>query len=93
MALSKKAVWAEMARRLKQFHAHEAWQDIRLWGLFRWGTVSPLIKRGELLTTYTKENQTVWVWPSSHAYHEHIAPLLSKSLDELTRLAGAGRRS
>jgi len=87
--LSKSVIWAEMARRKVQFHAHEEWSSIRLWGLFNWGDVSPLIKSGELITGMTKENRTIWVRPSKEAYEKHIEPLIKRhSLEELTRLAG-----
>lgn len=81
-------VWAEMARRKIQFHADEKWQNIRLWGLFSWGSVSHLILSGALLTTYKKENKTIWVTPTKETYEKYIQPLLSVELTELTRLAG-----
>jgi hypothetical protein len=82
-------IWAEMARRKVQFHPHEEWQDIRLWGLFLWGSVSPLLKTGELLTDMAKDNRTIWVRPSQAAWERHIEPLIkAHSLEELTRLAG-----
>ena len=87
--LSKSVIWAEMARRKVQFHGNEEWQDIRLWGLFNWGDVSPLLKSGELVTDMNKENRTIWVRPSQTAWEEHIEPLIkAHSLEELTRLAG-----
>ncbi len=89
MARGKVAgIWAEMARRKVRFHSSENWREIRLWGLFLWSDVSRQLRRGELLTTMKKENETIWVWPSEEAYHKRIEPLLTKSLDELERLAG-----
>ena len=81
-------VWAEMARRKKRFHPDEEWQDIRLWGLFRWGQIRWFFDEGLLTTHMKKEHKIVWVRPTEKAYHEHIEPLLDKSLDELTTLAG-----
>lgn len=86
--LSKKVVWAEMARRKLQFHPNKEWSEIRLWGLFNWGEVSHMIKEGDLLTDMAKENKTIWVRPSEKAYKENIEPLLNKNIEELTRLAG-----
>lgn len=77
-----------MARRKKQFHNDKKWQDIKLWGLFSWGMVSPLIKTGELITDMKKENRTVWVWPSPEAYKKHIEPLLAHKLERLEAMAG-----
>jgi len=89
MAMKKSEVWAEMARRKVQFHPNEEWQTIRLWGLFNWGDVSKFLKTGELLTTYSKENKTIWVTPSKEAYEQHILPLIEEyDLDQLTQLAG-----
>jgi hypothetical protein len=82
-------IWAEMARRKKQFHPNTPWRDIKLWGLFGWGYVSTLLKRGELLAPgYTKENKTVWCYPTEAAYKKHIEPLLSFDIEILTKLAG-----
>jgi len=81
-------VWADMARRKKQFHPNEDWCSVKLWGLFTWGLVSRLIKSGELISDYTRRNRTVWVYPSPEAYHKHIEPLLTKSIEELTFLSG-----
>jgi len=82
-------IWAEMARRKLQFHNNTNWNEICLWGLFRWGFVSHLIKSGELITGMKKENKTIWVRPSTEAYHKNIEPLLALyTLDELTVMAG-----
>ena len=88
MTAKDKIIWAEMARRKKQFHANEQWKEIKLWGLFNWGFVSHLIKKGELLTDMTKENKFIWVRPSEEAYKKHIAPLLFHDLELLTEMAG-----
>lgn len=89
MALSKTVIWAEMARRKVQFHKNEKWDTIRLWGLFDWGDVSTLLKTGQLLTTYKKENQTIWVWPSKESWEKHIKPLIERySLPQLKCRAG-----
>ena len=89
MSLSKKTVWAEMARRKVQFHANEDPDAISLWGLFDWGAVSHMLKSGELTTHMKKENRTVWVKPGAGMYEKHIRPLIEQhSLDELTKLSG-----
>jgi hypothetical protein len=84
-------VWAEMARRKKQFHPNEEWNEIHLWGLFAWGSVSHLLKSGALITDMCKCNKTIWVRPSEEAYRQFIEPLLSEPLDIL--MVKAGRRS
>ena len=88
--MRKNTVWAEMARRKVQFHNGENWDTIKLWGLFSWGAVCSLLKSGALLAPgYTKENKTVWCYPSPECWKNNIEPLIEKySLDELTRLAG-----
>lgn len=88
MTMRTNEIWAEMARRKKQFHASEDWRTLRLWGLFNWNDVKRQLDRGELLTDMRKENRTVWVWPSEQAYRARIEPLLAKPLDELLSLAG-----
>ena len=86
---SKKTVWAEMARRKVQFFPDAEWDKITLWGLFEWGSVSRLIKNGELLTNMVKENKIVWVKPTEKTWLEEIKPLIEKhTLDELTDMAG-----
>jgi hypothetical protein len=88
-ARGSEGVWAEMARRKLLFHPDEEWKDIRLWGLFAWEDVEPLLRRGLLLTDMRKDNRTIWCWPSAEAYKQYIEPLLtSKTIDELTMLAG-----
>lgn len=81
-------IWAEMARRYKQFHKDEKFEDIKLWGLFNWGKVSHLLKTGELKTSYKKENKIIWVQPSKEALDKYIIPLLKYDLKDLTKLAG-----
>lgn len=82
-------IWSEMARRKIQFHPKEKWDEIRLWGLFKWGEVFSLLKRGELLTCMKKENVTVWVRPTKEMWIKNIEPLIKKhTLDELTTMAG-----
>lgn len=87
--LANSLVWAEMARRKVRFHKNEKWSEITLWGLFLWGAVSHLLKKGLLITDMRKENRTIWVRPSREAWNKHIKPLIeTHTLDELTRLAG-----
>lgn len=87
--MNNKEIWAEMARRKVRFHLKEKWNEIRLWGLFEWGSVSRLLKTGELITDMRKENRTIWVTPSKDAWETKIKPLIEKySLDELTKMAG-----
>ena len=84
-------VWAEMARRKLQYHADEPWDKIRLWGLFSRRPIRALLAKGLLKTDMDLSNPRVtplWVYPSETAYHEHIEPLLSKSIDELSAMAG-----
>lgn len=90
--MGKKEIWAEMARRKVQFHANEEWDTIKLWGLFDWGTVSKLLKSGELLAPgYTRENKTIWVKPTRETWEKHIKPLVDTcTLEQLTQMAGWG---
>ena len=87
--MTKPEMCAEMARRKVRFHPNEQWDEIKLWGLFQWGTVSKWFETGELITTMRKENKTVWVTPSKELWETKIKPMIEKySLDELTSLAG-----
>lgn len=86
---SLRAIWAEMARRKVRFHNDEEWDEIKCWGLFRWGDISRLLRDGRLRTTMKKENRVVWVTPSKEAWESEIKPLIDKySLEELTVMAG-----
>lgn len=89
--MKNKIIYAEMARRKVQFHKNEDWSTIKLWGLFSWGAVSRMINDGRLKTpsTYTRENKTVWVYPTAEVYEKHIKPLIEKyTLEELTTMSG-----
>ena len=87
--MKRTEIWAEMARRKVQFHRDENWNEIKLWGLFNWGDVRPLLEKGLLLTSYRKENRVIWVTPSKEAWERHIKPLVDKyPLSELLSLAG-----
>jgi len=88
MGRKEKEIWAEMARRKVRFHKNEKWQDIKLWGLFRWSYIKGLLDKGEPITDMKKENVRIWVRPSEKAYKEKIEPLLKYDLDELTIMAG-----
>jgi len=82
---------AEFARRKVQFYANEKVEDIRLWGLFSWGTISKYLKDGRVIANpgYTKENETIWCKPSLEEWKQHIEPLTkTKTLKELTTFAG-----
>lgn len=87
--MNKSRIWADMARRKVQFHKNEDWDKIRLWGLFHWGDVSPLLKSGLLKTDMKKEHVVIWVTPSKEAWEKHIKPLIEKhTLEKLTKMAG-----
>ncbi len=87
--MNDEEIWAEMARRKIQFHKDEQWDKIRLWGLFKWGSISKQLKNGELITNMRKENVTVWVTPSKEAWLNKIKPLIEKySLEMLEKMAG-----
>ena len=88
--LREQVIWAEMARRKVQFHPNDEWSTIKLWGLFRWGAIKRQRDNGELLCPgYTRENRTVWCFPSPEAWETKIKPLIEKyTLDELTQIAG-----
>jgi hypothetical protein len=88
--MTKQMIGAEFARRAKQFNPNEKPMEISLWGLFDWGTVSRLIKSGEIIPNagYTKINKTIWCKPSQEFFNKYVAPLMEKPLDELSKLAG-----
>lgn len=88
--MKKQMIAAEFARRAKQFHPGVEPMKISLWGLFRWGVVSKMIKEGEIIPEdgYSKINKIIWCKPSQKFYNKHIEPLLGKPLDELSRMAG-----
>lgn len=83
-------IWAEMARRKVQFHNNKEWDQISLWGLFNWGTITPLCRRGLLNRDgYTRENRVVWCKPSQEAWEKYIKPLVDQHhLAELTAMSG-----
>jgi len=85
-------IWAEMARRKVQFHNAVEWDRVKLWGLFSWGGIKEQREKGELFCPgYTRENRTVWCYPSPEAWETKIKPLVDKyTLEELTRMAGWG---
>lgn len=86
MAASKSSIAAEFARRAKQFNPKEEPMQIKLWGLFHWGDISPYIKTGEIRPNpgYTKENKVIWCKPSQAFFDKWIVPLLGKTLEELS---------
>ncbi len=87
--MRKITIYVEMARRKVAFHSNEDWDKINLWGLFSWGTVSSLLESGELLTTYTKANETIWVTPSKDCWEKNIKPLIENyTLYQLEKMAG-----
>jgi hypothetical protein len=88
--MTKKTIAAEFARRAIQFHPNERPMSINLWGHFSWGTVSKLIKKGDIIPNpgYSRINKTIWCKPSLDFFNKEIEPLLKKPLIELTKLAG-----
>ena len=88
------SIRAEFARRALIFHPNEEVENIRLWGLFSWGTISKYLKDGSIILNdgYTKSNKTVWCRPSQNEIDNYIKPMMKKySLEELTSLAGFGK--
>jgi hypothetical protein len=82
-------VRAEFARRKVQFHPDESYDEIRLWGLFRWGEISKYIKSGQILTDMRKEHVTIWCKPSQEEWEQYVKPLIKEhTLRELTVMAG-----
>lgn len=90
--MRKDIIAAEFARRAKRFNPGIEPMKIELWGLFSWGAISKMVKSGEIIpnTGYSKINKTLWCRPSEDFYNSHIAPLMEKPLDELSRMAGWG---
>lgn len=79
MKWSKAEIGKEFARRANEFHPKVEPDNIRLWGLFKWGSVSRCIKAGEIKPNlgYTKESKTVWCRPSKAFYNKWVAPLMN----------------
>ena len=87
--MTKREMVAELARRKVQFHPHDRWDEITLWGLFGWGSVSKWIKKGYLVTHMKKANKTIWATPSKELWETEVKPMIDKyTLEELTKLAG-----
>lgn len=87
----KTAIAAEFAWRARIFH--EKTRDpmkIALWGLFSWGSVSRLIKSGEVIPNpgYTKAHKTIWCRPSQEFYDKHISPMMKLKIGEIAEIAG-----
>lgn len=82
-------IWAEMARRKKQFHPKESWDTIILWTLHHPSEVKHLVRRG-LLIPYDTETPRCWNWyyPSIEAWEKYIEPLMKYSLNRLLILSG-----
>lgn len=78
--LSNYSVWAEMARRKTQFHNNEAWDNIRLWGLFYRSDIKRLLSKGLLLEQGGDNSYAprclMWVAPSREAWEKYIKPLI-----------------
>ncbi len=84
MAMAKRDVGKEFARRAKMLHFEgranhfdkEKIPKIRLWGLFQWGAISPYIKTGEIIPDagFAKVNRIIWCQPSAAFYHKWIKP-------------------
>lgn len=91
--MNQQKVWAEMARRKKQFHKDENWQDIKCWGLFYKSYISKQLKDGDLIPAFGDRlddihRRSAWFIPTKKAYNEKIVPLLKYSIDELSSMAG-----
>jgi hypothetical protein len=67
-------VFAEFLRRYICFHNGENMEAIKLWGLFNYGEISKLIKKGHVITDYKKENKIIWCKPSKKIINEIIIP-------------------
>ena len=78
MKLGRIAVAMEMARRKDQFYPDKPWNEIELWGLFLWHSVSDHLKSGILKTDMKKENRTIWVTPSEEFWLNEIKPEFDK---------------
>lgn len=78
MSASKTNIAKEFARRAKTFHPAENPMDIALWGLFRWGDISPYIKTKEIIPNsgFGKENRIIWCKPSQKFYDKWVKPEL-----------------
>lgn len=81
MALSKTEIGKEFARRANLFHPKEKPMEIRLWGLFSWGSISPYVKTGEITLNkgFAKENKIVWCKPSQKFYNKWVAHLIKNN--------------
>lgn len=83
-------VWYEMARRYRQFHNGENWQEIHLWGLFYRSDIKSQLENGDLIpNSHYAKGAPMWVRPSEKAYKTKIRPLLDAfPLNILEKRAG-----
>lgn len=88
MKIGLKAIAYEFARRKLLFHKDENWENIKCFGLFRWGDISPYLvgnrgkiknfKKGYLTTNMHKENKYVWCNPTKEFYDKYITPMFAE---------------
>jgi hypothetical protein len=80
-------IYGEMARRYVLFHSGEAWQDVKLWGLFRKAQVKRQLETGALRTFRYYSNSGIWVYPTCETYLTKIKPLIEKyNMPELAEM-------
>lgn len=85
MNRATREVYGEILRRYVSFHEGEDMHSLRQWGLFNWGEVSALIKSGHIITNMTKENKTIWCWPSKEVIDDIIKPAYERYLNDTGR--------
>ena len=89
MSVSLKEIVKEFARRKAKFYKDEKWNEIKLFGLFSWGDVSPYLvgnpsriktfKKGLIKTTYKKENKIIWCNPTEEFWNNYILPYMKEN--------------
>jgi hypothetical protein len=62
----------DLARRYVEFHDGQDWKTIKLWGLADWGQISKLLKNDDVVTDMTKDNKTLWYYPSESFYNNLV---------------------
>jgi hypothetical protein len=92
MAMSKKVLFAELARRKLQFHPDQEYDQINLWCIGFPSAIRRYVDSGMLLLSTQNKlvpGRAFWFKPSKETWEIHVKPLTEKyTIDELTRMAG-----
>lgn len=86
--MTEKDYAMEMARRKVQFHNTKQWDEIELWGLFKYNkTLQKMFDENKLINhlNYKPENIMYWVIPTKEYWETVIKPIIdTHTIEELT---------